>query len=995
MSTTTFEFNGAKFLTNNYAAILDNDEAPKEFHLIQDVLAHSELMYALTQPESISPSQVVTFWRTANYDDGGDHGSPSLTCEYEGQEYFVSPATIRKALHLPDHHKFDSPVPTQTLRDMMNFFGYSASTDKMGELKRPHLCKEWSFYYDCITRAFGDRRKENMNIVYYARFCQLIFSYCFPAIPIPESGNELPFKITKRAFTDLIKKDSKKPNAPVFVIPVTVQDKLRVAMPDKYGPLFSDENIPQLPSSSAQPDAHPTSGPSQQGPVVKSDQTLTSGPSQKGSVETTSPKRVLRSSKSPSKPSPPPRKRRFLQKISDSDSDEAPPHPPPAKKQRKKIKPTDITDLTVETPQSEDPIQTLIQFSDQPSGAEPVMIEPISAVPLEPLAADIQMSESISACNDQPVVAKSDEVLKLNQESLIQHEDITAADTHVSDKTPDIPSQSEDAHIEVVLQMIQDSLIQTQANVAAPVQEVPIAATSDAATEALASHTLSIFVNDDDDDATEVTSVPIQTSTSPTSDPVRESTPVKIDSPVHTWSPVRESTPTPVHASPIQHPISAQRKVCQLSYFKRMCRVPPPSVEDRLASIEATQTSMQHTLADLSCSVAQLVQVLTSADVKKGEKISKDKCKSDQQMTKRRPDGDEEGNREMADKQLKLLQIKEKERSNNEANSDRPRDSQQKHKSMELTIMSQVQSISEAVRISDDISKELAVVNSEVEKKKKEDLIPESDKLIEAGDPESQKFCQTLKFRGRETTLFYKSPSLQAIDEAVARKIFEKENPGKSMIKIASENPSQRMIKLSKNANIITDVSDQTEEEEAGLTRRRKGEVKLISDITLTSDNAQVKAPVTEEKTEDTKVSWLKINSEKTQDQKKKSLFGSLGTSLYKESSMLTRIRAHGTRGKEAYDTTGLGHRKEKIQTSSATTFRDPYPLTEKVGESVTQKDLDKVESVQILMDTHDGTGDKEKIAIFLEQTKGDSAERGNGKKQGECLESSYLSDWG
>ena len=157
MSTTAFEVDGAKFVTNNYAAILDNDEAPKEFHLIQDFLAHSELMYALTQPESISPSQVLTFWRTARYDDGADHGSPSLSCDYEGQEYFVSPATVRKALHLPEHNKFDSSVSTQTLGDMMTFFGYSASTEKMGELKRPHLCKEWSFFYDCITRAFDNK----------------------------------------------------------------------------------------------------------------------------------------------------------------------------------------------------------------------------------------------------------------------------------------------------------------------------------------------------------------------------------------------------------------------------------------------------------------------------------------------------------------------------------------------------------------------------------------------------------------------------------------------------------------------------------------------------------------------------------------------------------------------------------------------------------------------------------------------------------------------
>ena len=164
-----------------------------------------------------------------------------------------------------------------------------------------------------------------MNIVYYARFCQLIFSYCFPDVPIPENGNELPFKITKRAFTDLIKKDSKKQNVPVFAIPVTVQDKLRVALPNKYAALFSDENIPQPPSSAHEPESVPTSGPSQKGPVVKTTQVITSGSSQQEPVAISSPKRILRSSKSPTKPSPPLRKRRILQKISDSDSDDEAP----------------------------------------------------------------------------------------------------------------------------------------------------------------------------------------------------------------------------------------------------------------------------------------------------------------------------------------------------------------------------------------------------------------------------------------------------------------------------------------------------------------------------------------------------------------------------------------------------------------------------------------------------------------------------------------------
>nr|XP_017233280.1 PREDICTED: uncharacterized protein LOC108207337 [Daucus carota subsp. sativus] len=300
MSTTAFEYNGAKFVTNNYSAILDNDEAPKEFHLTQDFLAHT------------------------NYDDGGENGTPSLTCNYEGQEYAISPATIRKALHLPEEKKYDA---------------------------------------------------------------SLIFSYCFPDVPIPETGNELPFKITKRAFTDLIKKDSKKPQVPVFAIPVTVQDKLRAALPDKYSALFSDENAPQPSPSTVDPEPVPPSGPSQKGPV------------------------------------------------------------------------------------SEDPEQPLIPFSNH--SAEPLLIQPISAMPLEEkTAADQQMSESTSDHTDQTEGTKS-------------VEEKIAADTDISEKPSDAPGQSEDAQIEMVLQLIQDSLVQPDDIVAAPVQEIQMAETSQAATEAL------------------------------------------------------------------------------------------------------------------------------------------------------------------------------------------------------------------------------------------------------------------------------------------------------------------------------------------------------------------------------------------------------------------------------------------------------------------------------------------------------------------------------
>ena len=107
---------------------------------------------------------------------------------------------------------------------------------------------------------------------------------------------------------------------------------------------------------------------------------------------------------------------------------------------------------------------------------------------------------------------------------------------------------------------------------------------------------------------------------------------------------------------------------------------------------------------------------------------------------------------------------------------------------------------------------------------KKEDLVSESDKLIEARDPESQKFCQTLKFRGKETILFYKSPSLQTIDEAVARNIFERENPGVDIeaIRLEEERLAAEKMKISKTKSDeqkqITDPSQkQTRPKQKGI----------------------------------------------------------------------------------------------------------------------------------------------------------------------------------
>ena len=270
-------FNGAKFVPNNYSAILNKDEAPSELHFVQDFLAHSEIGYALTQPQAISGKQVLEFWKTGIYDDGGETGSPSIIFSSGEDEYMVTVTTVRHALHLPENCTYNSAPGESVLQNMMASLGYEKSLSKLGQLKRPYIRREWSFFFDCITKTFankcsnfdaipimsqqigyallnqthfdyasavlgyiGDRMKEDANVVYFARFCQLIYSYCCPDKPQVFSDLMEPFKLHKRAFADLLSADNKKEVLRPLQIPQSVKQFLVNTIPDTYTTIFLD-----------------------------------------------------------------------------------------------------------------------------------------------------------------------------------------------------------------------------------------------------------------------------------------------------------------------------------------------------------------------------------------------------------------------------------------------------------------------------------------------------------------------------------------------------------------------------------------------------------------------------------------------------------------------------------------------------------------------------------------------------------------------------------
>ena len=158
----------------------------------------------------------------------------------------------------------------------MASLGYEQSLAKLGQLKRAHIRREWSFFFDCITKAFGnkcsnfdaipimsqhigyaiinqthfdfataiigfigDRMTEDRNVVYFARFCQLIYTFCTDE-PQLVSSSTPPFKVAKRYFNDLVNADTKKSVVRPLQIPQSVKQILVNADPGTYRSVYSD-----------------------------------------------------------------------------------------------------------------------------------------------------------------------------------------------------------------------------------------------------------------------------------------------------------------------------------------------------------------------------------------------------------------------------------------------------------------------------------------------------------------------------------------------------------------------------------------------------------------------------------------------------------------------------------------------------------------------------------------------------------------------------------
>ncbi|KAK1372472.1 hypothetical protein POM88_028665 [Heracleum sosnowskyi] len=145
---------GVTFATNNFVAILDHQELPNEFHIIQDFLASSPLKFALTEPASVSFKSVMQVWNSVTFDKGHSD-SILMSFEYDGITHYVTPAIVEDAMHLPVlGDGVPDNVSDSTLFEFVTKLGYNGEVKRYGNLYRTKLKREWNFFFDTISRCF-------------------------------------------------------------------------------------------------------------------------------------------------------------------------------------------------------------------------------------------------------------------------------------------------------------------------------------------------------------------------------------------------------------------------------------------------------------------------------------------------------------------------------------------------------------------------------------------------------------------------------------------------------------------------------------------------------------------------------------------------------------------------------------------------------------------------------------------------------------------------
>ncbi|KAK1401537.1 hypothetical protein POM88_001142 [Heracleum sosnowskyi] len=331
----------------------------------------------------------------------------------------------------------------------------------------------------------------------------------------------------------------------------------------------------------------------------------------------------------------------------------------------------------------------------------------------------------------------------------------------------------------------------------------------------------------------------------------------------------------------------------------------------RLSKVEENQAAMSNKLDTIANSLELLTSVLISDDVKKGERVSKDKCKSSQTLT-RKDDTTDGGAR---DKEQRKKNVQEQgRRSNSDAQANAGKGintgGQSSSRVRSLLLSSQSPITDEEVATQLFLAEHGQDATVEDIQAEEQMLAEEHKKKVVSGTYMKKSVKAPRK---KETGISIKENTQQSI-QYTRRPVIANTDKGKGILEEEGQLPKKN-YSTSDVAQVESNISKSTSD---------VAHVDVSTKVMTTSDKAQV-----------------------VQTQPAPQLKGFLRPTL-SETLTLQPVDFSQTRtvlGKESFDKSGLGsHREKRINNRSL----DQTSLAE-AGIGVSQESLDKLESVQMV----------------------------------------------
>ena len=124
----------------------------EDYHKMMDFVKNCKLSFAMLESPTIYCEVVEEMWTTAIYNST----DKTITLTIKGNEFCINSDVIKACFKIPDNN-VTSPHTDTDIINMLNSMHYALPTNKLSDIRRLGLRKEWSYLCDVVSKVFSGK----------------------------------------------------------------------------------------------------------------------------------------------------------------------------------------------------------------------------------------------------------------------------------------------------------------------------------------------------------------------------------------------------------------------------------------------------------------------------------------------------------------------------------------------------------------------------------------------------------------------------------------------------------------------------------------------------------------------------------------------------------------------------------------------------------------------------------------------------------------------